>query len=89
MRVELLMDLLQYITHKKKIPAAVVIIPLFIGMLINLVLNTTLSQPAFDKYSGIVSKTSIVLLMALVFGLCSQLNFKKIATMQDEKALKQ
>ena len=68
------------VTLFKKIPAAIVIVPLFVGMLIHLIMETSMSEMAFANYNDIIVNISNVLLMLLVFGICSQLNFKKVGS---------
>ena len=53
-------------------------VPLFVGMLIHLIMEASMSEVTFNNYRDIIVSTSNVLLMLLVFGICSQLNFKKV-----------
>jgi len=62
----------------KKIPAYIMTVPLFLGIMINLILNATMSEESYTGYTDVVGTITTVLMAILVFGICSQLNFRKL-----------
>jgi 2-keto-3-deoxygluconate permease len=63
----------------KKIPGAIVIIPMFVGMLLLLIIDASLSESAYLAYKNVVIYISNALMILLVFWICSQLDFRKVS----------
>jgi len=68
----------KFVAIIQKIPAYIMTVPLFLGIMINLILDASMSEGSYKSYTDVVGTISTVLMAILVFGVCSQLNFRKL-----------
>jgi len=62
----------------KKVPAGWAILPLFLGIILNIAIKEPTSSKQYDGYIGVARIIITVVLMVLIFVMCTKINFRKV-----------